>query len=141
MKKLSVLFVLAFMLIACGNNSLSSKYEHKFTDRNGAEQKVYVDLALENGKISKISIDETYTQDGISTTKKALGDDYGMNEVTTVGEWDDQIIHLEKTLVGTDGKIALDDKGYPTESDVTSGCTINLTEIQKAILDAVKNAK
>ena len=28
-----------------------------------------------------------------------------------------------------------------TEIDITSGCTINLTEIQKAILDAVKTAK
>ncbi len=141
MKKLSVLFVLAFMLIACGNNSLSSKYEHKFTDRNGAEQKVYVDLALENGKISKISIDETYTQDGKSTTKKTLGDDYGMSVSSKVGEWDDQIAHLEKALIGTDGTIALDDKGYPTDTDVTSGCTIDLTEIQKAILEAVKSAK
>lgn len=140
MKKLSALFVLTLMLFAC-DNIASSKYEHKFTDRNGVEQKVYVNLSLEDGKISEISIDETYTQDGKSTTKKTLGDDYNMSSATTLGEWDEQIAHLEKVLIGTDGKILLNEEGYPTEIDITSGCTINLTEIQTAILEAVKTAK
>ena len=140
MKKLSALLVLALALVGCGGPKVtSSEYEYKYTSK-GAEQTIFVDVTLEDGKITEISIDETYTKDGVATTKKELGDNYGMSAIGKV-EWDDQIAHLEKVLVGTDGKIALDENGYPTDADVTSGCTIGLSEIQTAILEAIAAAK
>lgn len=142
MKRLSALLVVVFLLVGCSSKITSSEYEHKFIDSNGIEQKVLVDVTLNNGKISEISIDETYTtKDSVETTKKTLKDDYGMSKTTDVGEWYEQIAHLEKELIGTNGNISLDEKGYPTETDITSGCTIKLTEIQKAISEAVKIAK
>jgi len=142
MKRLSALLVVVFLLVGCSPKITSSEYEHQFIDSNGVEQKVLVDITLNNGKISEISIDETYlTKDSKVTTKKTLKDDYGMSKTTDVGEWYEQIAHLEKELIGTNGKLSLDDKGYPTDTDITSGCTIKLTEIQKAINEAIQNAK
>lgn len=142
MKRLSALLVVVFLLVGCTSKITSSKYEHKFMDTSGKEQKVLVDVTLNNGKISEIMIDETYTtKESLETTKKTLKDDYGMSKTSDVGEWYQQIAHLEKELVGTKGNITLDEKGYPTDSDVTSGCTIKLTEIQKAISEAIKIAK
>ena len=136
MKKLLTLLALTLSLTACGAKVTSSEYEYKYTDNKGAEQTIFVDVTLENGKIKEISIDETYGD----STKKELGTNYGMSAYG-LKEWDVQIAHLEKELVGTDGKIALDDKGYSTDADVTSGCTIGLTDIQKAILEAIAAAK
>ena len=144
MKKLAALLVLALTLTACGGTKVTTaNHEYKYTDSNGAEQTIFVDVTLENGKIKEITIDETYGD----STKKALGTDYLMSVYAGTWEWDVQIGHLEKALVGTDGKIALDENGYPTDSkvtatpDATSGCTIGLTEIQKAILEAIAAAK
>ena len=136
MKKIITLLALALTLAACGAKVTSSEYEYKYTDNKGTEQTIFVDVTLEDGKIKEITIDETYGD----STKKQLGANYGMSAYG-LKEWDVQIKHLETKLVGTDGKIALDDKGFPTSTDVTSGCTIELTEIQKAILAAVADAK
>ena len=144
MKKLTALLVLALTLVACGSPKVTTaEHEYKYTDSNGAEQTIFVDVTLEDGKIKEISIDETYGD----STKKALGTNYGMSAYAGTWEWDVQIGHLEKALVGTDGKIALDENGYPTDPEVTatpdaeSGCTVGLTEIQKAILEAIAAAK
>ena len=143
MKKLTALLVLALTLVACGSPKVTTaEHEYKYTDSNGAEQTIFVDVTLEDGKIKEISIDETYGD----STKKTLGTDYLMSTYVNTWEWDVQIGHLEKVLVGTDGKIALDENGYPTDPEVTatpdaeSGCTVGLTEIQKAILVAIGGA-
>ena len=57
------------------------------------------------------------------------------------GEWNEQIKHLEMELIGTDGDIDLNDEGYPTDEDITSGCTINLMNIDKAIENAISNVR
>lgn len=141
MKKLLVLG-LAFVLCACGGAATTTKGEgeYVFTDHDGAEQKVTAVVELEDGKVTKVEIDETYTKDGEQTTKKTLGDDYGMSAIGKV-EWDDQVAHLEEQLVGTDGTIELDEAGYATNEDVLSTCTINLTNIEKAVANAIANAK
>lgn len=149
MKKLSVL-LLAVALVACSNggNETVVKEGHAEVaiDNHGSAETVYVDVKVDgDGKITEVSIDESYTKDGVQKNKKEWGAEYGMSEKnggpSKVGEWDEQVKFLEGKLVGTDGTIELDDKGYPTSEDITSGCTINLTSIQKAVLDAVKSAK
>ena len=52
-------------------------------------------------------------------------------------EWDEQIKNLEDYIVknGID-KVELDEKGYPKNEDVRTGCTINI----KRIMDTVKAA-
>lgn len=139
MKKLLMLG-LALVLCACGSTVTKGEGEYVYTDEAGIEQKVTAQVELKDGKISSISIDETYTVDGKQTTKKTLGEDYGMSAFNLV-EWDDQIAHLEDSLKGTDGTIALDATGFSTDADVLSGCTINLSNIEKAVADAVANAK
>ncbi len=149
MKKLLVL-ALTFVLCACGGPKVTkADTEYVFTDyTSGSEQKVLVSVELEDGKISKIEIDETYTKDGQATTKRTLGADYGMKGVSASkgvipngGEWFEQIDHLQTTLIGTDGTIALDEAGYPTDEDVKAGCTIYLGVIAEAVKDAVSKAQ
>ena len=139
MKKLSVL-LLALALAACSSTSNVKKasIEHELD----SGEKILVDVELENGKIKSISIDETYKdKDGNATTKKTLGTDYGMSaSPNTVGEWDEQIKALEAELVGTDGKFEVGADGKATDEDILAGCTIGLTEIEKAVEEAVAEA-
>lgn len=142
MKKLFML-ALAFVLCACGGSTVATgTHEQIFTDKNGVEQSVTVAVELEDGKITKVEIDETYDVNGEKTIKKTLGADYGMTVASPIGkDWFEQIAHLEETLVGTDGTIELDEAGYATNEDVKAGCTINLGTIAEAVKAAVTNAK
>ena len=147
MKKLSALLVLALALVACGGKEpviTKANYEHKFEGYNGSGS-VYVNVELTDGVISAIEIDETYGD----STKKALEYNYFMAATSQAkgvitendGEWFNQVKFLEGKLVGTDGKIALDESGYPTADEIKAGCTINLATIQEAITAAIAEAK
>ena len=143
MKKLLML-ALAFVLCACGGATVTKgSVEYKFADYNtGAEQFVNVSVELEDGKISKVEIDETYDHNGAKTTKRTLGADYNMKPASPIGkEWNEQIDFLQEKLVGTDGTIALNESGYPTDEEVLAGCTINLFNIAAAVKEAVESAE
>lgn len=138
MKNLRML-LLALFLFAC-SPALQGEGKYEFVDQNGETQYVHVVLKMKNDKITSIAIDESYTKDGEKTTKKKLGASYGMKEVPgSKGEWNEQIKHIEMELLGTDGDIDLDEQGYPVDEDVLSGCTINLTNIEKGIELAIEN--
>ena len=140
MKKINLLLLTLFLFACSPAYKGIGKYE--FEDRNGEKQEVSVVIEMKDDEISSISIDETYTQDGERTTKKRLGASYGMKDVEgSKGEWNEQIKHLEMELIGTDGDIDLNDEGYPTDEDITSGCTINLMNIDKAIENAISNVR
>ena len=107
---------------------------------------IYVD---ENGMLKSVFIDSTYIKDDKVTTKKALGDDYGMKETSAnIGvipggaEWDEQINTLEKKIVeeqGTDWiKWSSDDN---TKLDSVSGVTISADTIIKSVENALNKAK
>lgn len=143
MKKLLML-ALAFVLCACGGATVTKgETEYTFADYNsGAEQKVMVSVELEDGKITKVEIDETYDVNGEKTTKRTLGADYNMKPASPIGkEWNEQIDFLQEKLVGTDGTIALNESGYPTDEEVLAGCTINLYNIAAAVKEAVDKAE
>ena len=137
MKKINLLLLTLF-LFAC-TPTLKGIGKYEFEDRNGEKQEVNVVLEMKDDKITSITIDETYTQDGEKTTKKKLGAAYGMKEAANKGEWNEQIKHLEMELIGTDGNIDLNEEGYPTDEDITTGCTINLKNIKKGIRNAITN--
>lgn len=140
MKKLSAL-LLALALVGCSSNTVETKSASiEYPLESG--EKILVDVELDGeGLISKISIDETYKdKDGNETTKKEMKEDYGMSAIGKV-EWYKQIESLEQNLVGTDGSFEVDDEGHATDEDILAGCTISLTDIEKAVEEAVAEAK
>ena len=96
-----------------------------------------------NGNITDVNLDTTYTKDGVETTKKTLGDAYGMYNHpygSKIGEWYTQVEALEKNVVDNQGldKVTLNDDGY---TDTVSGCTIKIDALYAALENALKQAK
>jgi hypothetical protein len=127
------------MLTACGPK-VTTGHAEKEIDNHGATEIIKVDVTLEDGKVTEITIDETYN--GQTTTKRTLGADYGMTKASPIGkEWHEQADYLQTFIVenGIDA-VTLNESGYPT-GDLTAGCTINLTNIVATINDAIAAAK
>ena len=115
-------------------------------------------LVDDKGVIKNIVIDVVQTKFNFSTTgeittdlaktfdsKKELGDAYNMRGASPIGkEWDEQAEALEKYVTGKTIEqvkgIALDG-GYPTDEDLTSSVTMNISSIIAAIEKAVNNAE
>ena len=108
---------------------------------------VYFDVAQD-----KVTFDATghVTSDNTaSTSKKALGDKYGMKDKSPIKkEWYEQVEALEKWAVGKTVEEVLnmpttqkDEKHtVPADKDLMTGCTIGVTGFQQALEKAVKNA-
>ncbi|MDD2518964.1 MAG: FMN-binding protein, partial [Bacilli bacterium] len=102
-----------------------------------------------DGKIKSVFIDSTYNKDGASTTKKTLGDAYGLKGTSAnIGviqggaEWYEQINNLEAKIVQEQGLDWLkwsDDK--ETKTDSVSGVTITVDTYYEAVTNALKQAK
>lgn len=111
-----------------------------------------------DGKILTVDIDSAQTRVGFDAagqltaelsadvpTKTDLGDAYGMKMNSGIGrEWHEQIVELEKWFVGKTAAqvtgMALNE-GKPSDADLTSKVTITVTDYQKAVLEAIANAK
>ena len=112
-----------------------------------------------DGKIANCTIDTLQTKidfDGVGTlitdldkifeTKNELKEEYGMKNSSEIDkEWYEQAAALAayvkgKTLSEVKG-IKVDDKGYPTEIDLTSSVTMNISGYISGIEKAVNNAK
>lgn len=115
-------------------------------------------LVDNRGLIQNISIDVIQTKFEFSNTgeittdlgtrfisKKELGDDYNMREASPIGkEWDEQAEALENYVIGKtldEVKGISIDNGYPTDEDLTSSVTMNISTILAAIEKAVNNAE
>jgi major membrane immunogen (membrane-anchored lipoprotein) len=112
--------------------------------RTGAK---YVTTALvnvdEKGLIENVFIDVTYTtKDGVNTTKKVLGDAYGMAKEEGQLEWFEQAKAIEDKVVAEQGLewLTYTDEAK-TETDTISGVTITVDKYHAAILDALTQAK
>ena len=145
MKKLTIAALALVMLTACGSSTKTGTAE-KEIDNHGETEIVSVEVTLEGDKITALTIDETYN--GQTTTKRELGDDYGMKGYSSTlgniengGEWYEQADYLQNYIIenGIDA-VELDESGYPT-GDLTAGCTINLTNIMATINEAIENAE
>lgn len=108
---------------------------------------VYVD---DLGMIKSVFIDSTYSNvAGTLTTKKVLGDDYGMKStsagmgnITGGAEWYTQVETLEKEIIKEQGlnwiKWTDDTK---TTTDSVAGVTISISDMYVAVNDALNQAK
>lgn len=145
-KKICLMGVVGLLLLAgCSKGYVEGVYTGSAIDNYGGQSntataEVTVDS---NGKITDVNLDTTYTtSDGVETTKKTLGTDYGMYGVdygSQVGEWYEQVEALEQNVIdnqGLDG-IELDSDGY---TDTVSGCTIKVDALYEALEDALKQA-
>lgn len=109
---------------------------------------VYVDS---NGVIKSVYLDSTYNKDGVNTTKKTLGDAYGMKETSAnIGnipggaEWYEQAKKIEDKVVseqGLDWVKWSDDAKTKLDVDTISGVTITADSYIKAIDSALSQAK
>lgn len=144
MKKALIAFGAAALLLAGCSNGTSGGSDNKTAgttnsatvESDGSE--TTATITKEDGKITGVDIDVV---DAEGNSKKELGDDYGMKKASGIGkEWNEQVQFLEKYIMenGVDS-VKLDSEGYAENEDVKSGCTINLTDIMKAVDEA--NAK
>lgn len=151
MKKLiSLLLVTTLVLVGCekvSDNYKEGTYKGEAIDNyGGQENKATAEITIDkNGKITSVILDTTYTKDGVLTTKKALGKDYGMKKGNSdYGysdlEWDEQVKLLEQFVVDNNGidKINLDSE---SKTDAISGCTIKIDALYKALENALEQAK
>ena len=133
MKKIGILISLLVLTFGTGCDSAYDSY---------ATAVIYVD---ESGMIQSAFIDSTYINkeksDTTASTKRIEGNDYNMKTYypAAAGEWYEQAEALEKYIVEHQGlDITLNEEG---KTDAISGATINLTAIQEAVNNALKQAK
>lgn len=144
-KILLISLIGVLLLTGCSKGYAEGIYTGSAVDNYGGQNNTATAIVTidSNGKITDVYLDTTYTKNGVETTKKALGTDYGMygNPYgSQVGEWYQQVEALEEAIVnsgGLDG-IKLDSDGY---TDTVSGCTIKIDALYEAVQDALKQAQ
>lgn len=104
-----------------------------------------------NGVIKSVYLDSTYNKDGVNTTKKTLGDSYGMKETSAnIGnipggaEWYEQVKNIEDKVIaeqGLDWVKWSDDAETKLDVDTISGVTISSDSYINAINNALKTAR
>ena len=109
---------------------------------------VYVN---EDGMIKSVFIDSTYDKDSVNTTKKSLGDNYGMKETSAnIGvipggaEWYEQVAKIEDKVVseqGLDWVKWSDEAKTKLDVDTISGVTISSDSYINAVSKALSQAK
>jgi major membrane immunogen (membrane-anchored lipoprotein) len=107
---------------------------------------VYVN---EKGMIKSVFIDSTYNKDNKNTTKKALGDAYGMKATSANlgvipggAEWDEQVSKFEEKIVEEQGlEWLVWSNTEETKTDSVSGVTITVSSYYKAVDNALAQAK
>lgn len=116
-------------------------------------------LVKEDGTLAKCKIDSAQTKiefskegkvmtplDTIFKSKQDLGEDYGLKKASGIGkEWNEQATAFAdycvgKTLDEIKG-IAVNEKGAPTDSELSSSVTVNVGDFIGAVEKAVNNAK
>ncbi len=107
-----------------------------------------------DGKIISLKVDEMQIKPDLAKDGGTVEDlrskldkkeDYNMKGASPIGkEWYEQIAALEEWAKGKTADevaAAVGEDGYPTDEDLTAGCTIHLSDIAKAITAAVDNAQ
>lgn len=145
-KRICLIGIISLALLSgCSKGYKEGVYTGTASDTYGGDNTATAIVTIDsNGKITDVDLDTTYTtSDGVKTTKKALGADYGMygsQYGSTVGEWYQQAEALEKYVVDNQGidNIVLDEDG---KTDAVSGCTIKIEALYEALNSALAQAK
>jgi major membrane immunogen (membrane-anchored lipoprotein) len=156
MKKLllGLVMMLAFVTVGCTAETgdykegtyLGSHQYSSYGKNYVTTALVYVDDA---GLIQTVYLDATYFKDEVYTTKKVLGDAYGMKETSAeIGvieggaEWYEQVKVLEDKVVAEQGLewLTYSDE-INTKTDAVSGVTITVDSYAAAIKNALEQAK
>lgn len=145
-KRICLMGVIGLVLLSgCSKGYNEGVYTGSAIDTYGGQSNTATAIVTvdSNGKITDVNLDTTYTKDGEETTKKTLGNDYGMYGVpygSQVGEWYEHVEALEDAVIDGQGlgDIKLDNDGY---TDTVSGCTIKIDALYKALEDALSQAR
>ncbi len=121
-------------------------YEYEYNgQKDVATAVIYVDA---NGLIKSCFIDTTYLKDEVYTTKKTLGDNYGMKGTSAgIGtipggaEWYEQIKAIEDKIIKEQGIEWVKYDADGSKLDGFSGATIKVVDLMKAVEAALKEAK
>lgn len=136
-----------FVLTGCEKvetgNYKEGTYFGSYVDDYGGSKSVasavvYVDS---NGMIKSVFLDTVYKTDEVLTTKKTLGDDYGMKKASETGkEWYEQVNLIESKVVENQSLtfITLDEEG---KTDSVAGVTMKVSALYQALNDAISQAK
>ena len=106
--------------------------------KNVATAVIYVDGT---GLIKSVFLDTIYVKDGVNTTKKSLGTDYGMKARSEVGkEWYEQVNLIESKVVENQdiSFIKLNDEG---KTDSIAGVTMKVDALYDALSNALDKAR
>lgn len=162
MKKITLYsMILLSVFLLCGCEKVEQEGSYKKGIYSGAVTyesygKTYVTTATiyvgKSGNIENCYIDSTYqTEDGIITTKKALGDDYQMKETSAAigvipggAEWYEQVEQIEKKVVEEQNLNWVkwsDDAETKLDLDTISGVTISADTYIEAVKQAIDQAK
>ena len=143
MKKFLKLIAVALVIISVFAASLTSCgiAEAKYTlglaaidtDKGQIAALVLLD---DSERIVLCRIDEFDVSKGETRSKKELGDDYGMlsDWGSSLAEWDDQIAHLERQLIGKTITELAFVKG--DDADIKAGCTVYIDNYTRAVAKA-----
>lgn len=139
MKKLTILMAALFIMAGCGSSNETEKKGTAESAKNDKGDYATAEVTMKGDKVESIKLDET--KEGKS--KKELGSTYDMKSASKIGkEWDEQVKFLEDYIVknGIDS-VEVNEKGYPSNNDVLSGCTMNVKNLIDTAKEAEKNAK
>lgn len=157
MKKILAYFVFIILLVISGCTPVENgkykagTYYGTAVDNYGGESNTATALIYVNneGVIESVFLDTTYNKDGVVTTKKTLGDEYGMKDTSnSIGnipggaEWYEQVANLENKVIEEQDLEWLtwsDDE--QTVTDSVSGVTIKINALVNALNDALSQAK
>lgn len=154
MKKFLCFITIFALLFTVGCEKVTEKGDYKegtyfasvASDANTVTAVAYVD---EDGILKSLFIDTTYPKDGVNTTKKALGDDYGMKATSASkgvieggAEWDEQINTLEKKILEEQNLdwLKWTDEAK-TKTDSVAGVTVTIDKYYAAVANILEQAK
>lgn len=133
---------------ASENDGVAQAYSNYAAVTFGADDKItscIIDASQSNVNFSK---EGKITSDKSSAlkTKRELGADYGMAKVSTIKkEWFEQADALAKYVVGKTVAevkgITLDEKGAPSNAELSSSVTVSIADYITVIEKAAANAK
>ena len=146
MKKTSVKLISLLLLCAVALSALAScgivvsdEYKFGLAILEGDGTQIAAAVIIDSSeRIALAKIDEF--DEAKEASKKDLGDKYGMVAYGGAkAEWDEQIAHLERTLVGK--KIDEVTGITKDDADVSAGCTVYVGNYVAAVAKAAENAK